>query len=630
MNALSQAIRYAFGSYFSEEIDPRVWLLDSVLWVWVIVALSTEILSRLQWLVPSAIQGVWACVAIGCVALGLHQNGWYRIRSMVSRSASGLKEVGSFPLIWKAALAVLLTLAFTGVICPPSNWDSMTYHLPRIFHWLANQSVEFYPTPNVRQNQMPPLGEYGMLHLWSLTGKECVFCLLQFGGLLVSIVAASRISQLCGGTKESQLLSGWLMFCSWPVLLQSTTPKNDILVGMFLLVAVEALLRVLFERERRGATVSLALAVALGLLTKGTSYTFMIPVLIVGGVSLLFQRRLASLALVFMLTGACCVAINGSFWLRNWRNDGHPLGSTTDYTNAQFDLSTTFMNAARAFGSCLTTNTAAIDDEIYRVVEKVARVVGFKSHVGTTFQDVPFALCGRVLNEDFAPFHVHIAIACIAIVSACIGGLVRPTISRANWIVLAIVAVDGILFFAISRWQIWITRLLIPLAMLASPWIGTAIMEPIRRPFVRARTLELVVAVLFFYCLPAMITNELKRFIGHPNNVFESPRSQLLFSSNPALREELQSVCDVLREISQNQGHRVKLGLLVHGDNYEYPFWIDGNAEVSHLANSQIAAIEGLDAIYASGKQSLEGLNTAGWRRQPFDFSMHGTLWVKH
>jgi hypothetical protein len=46
---------------------------------------------------------------------------------------------------------VLTATAFTALSSVPNNLDSMSYHLPRIEHWLQNQSLEFYPTSDSRQ-----------------------------------------------------------------------------------------------------------------------------------------------------------------------------------------------------------------------------------------------------------------------------------------------------------------------------------------------------------------------------------------------------------------------------------------------------------------------------------------------
>jgi len=54
----------------------------------------------------------------------------------------------------------------------PYNWDSLTYHLPRIMHWVQNKSVAHYATNIDRQIASPPLAEFINLHIYLLMGKK--------------------------------------------------------------------------------------------------------------------------------------------------------------------------------------------------------------------------------------------------------------------------------------------------------------------------------------------------------------------------------------------------------------------------------------------------------------------------
>ena len=44
--------------------------------------------------------------------------------------------------------SVVILIAF---VAPPNNWDSMTYHMSRVMHWIEDQSVNHYATSNIRQ-----------------------------------------------------------------------------------------------------------------------------------------------------------------------------------------------------------------------------------------------------------------------------------------------------------------------------------------------------------------------------------------------------------------------------------------------------------------------------------------------
>jgi ABC-type uncharacterized transport system permease subunit len=41
---------------------------------------------------------------------------------------------------------VIVLIFLSGCCYPPNNWDSMTYHMARIAHWVMNESIEPYPT----------------------------------------------------------------------------------------------------------------------------------------------------------------------------------------------------------------------------------------------------------------------------------------------------------------------------------------------------------------------------------------------------------------------------------------------------------------------------------------------------
>jgi hypothetical protein len=68
------------------------------------------------------------------------------------------------PLVYsKNKFLVLSFSAFLGILCiqgiiyPPNNWDSLTYHMGRIPHWIVQKSLDTFPTHIYRQIYSPPL-----------------------------------------------------------------------------------------------------------------------------------------------------------------------------------------------------------------------------------------------------------------------------------------------------------------------------------------------------------------------------------------------------------------------------------------------------------------------------------------
>ena len=84
---------------------------------------------------------------------------------------------------WILAGVILLIGSVTlllALVCPPNNWDSQTYHLPRIEHWIQNGSLEFYRTHIERQLDLPGFAEVLLLPLRLLSGGDRLLNLLQW------------------------------------------------------------------------------------------------------------------------------------------------------------------------------------------------------------------------------------------------------------------------------------------------------------------------------------------------------------------------------------------------------------------------------------------------------------------
>jgi hypothetical protein len=77
-------------------------------------------------------------------------------------------------------LAIILVVScFMAFIYPPNNWDSMTYHLPRIEHWLQNKTLRHYFSSNQRQLISAPFAEMLILQGRSLSGNNWLMNLVQ-------------------------------------------------------------------------------------------------------------------------------------------------------------------------------------------------------------------------------------------------------------------------------------------------------------------------------------------------------------------------------------------------------------------------------------------------------------------
>src|SRR5688572_23212569 len=79
------------------------------------------------------------------------------------------------PIVAGVTVVIALLLSLTllsGLLTIPSNWDALSYHLPRQVYWMQQQHVGFFSTNDTRMLTMPPLAEYLGLHLMIMSGGD--------------------------------------------------------------------------------------------------------------------------------------------------------------------------------------------------------------------------------------------------------------------------------------------------------------------------------------------------------------------------------------------------------------------------------------------------------------------------
>jgi len=133
---------------------------------------------------------------------------------------------------------IILPLFLIALYYPPNNYDSLTYHLTRIEHWVQNGNVDFYPTNSSRQLFMTPLTEYVLLHWRLLTGNDIFANLLQFVSMIFCALLSILIVGEWGGNKLAKLLAFILTITVPMGILQSTSTQTDYVTGFFVLVSI--------------------------------------------------------------------------------------------------------------------------------------------------------------------------------------------------------------------------------------------------------------------------------------------------------------------------------------------------------------------------------------------------------
>ncbi len=457
----------------------------------------------------------------------------------------------------RAALAACACVAAAclaaAMIAPANNYDSMTYHLPRVMHWLANRSLRQFPTQDLRQICFCDGASYLVGALVGLTGGDRFASLPQWAAFVALMGAVALCAKrLTGGSNVAAALGAALVAGMPQAALEASMAQDDLVGALWAACALAFAL----EDEPFSWPAAAWLCAALGLAaaTKATAYMFAGPVLLV---ALARSRKPAARKLALAAGVAALSQLPAlPYYLRNLASFGTPFGA--------FDAP---LNARHGLGVLLSCGLRDLALQIplpgfWRVVVGAHRALGLDPNDLATSMG-PFVrlrwdlLLNRLLTPDcdFAASPAQLPL----IVAAFVALWRKP---RRDRLALAGACLFGALAFAwLLRWQEWGNRLMLPGFMLALPlaacWVAERWKEAAQLALVAALALSGVGAVALD--------------VHHPARAIAlSGREDMYFFSGYAA-EHAEAVRAVSRQLAQARCDRVGLDM---GDaQWEYLWW---------------------------------------------------------
>ena len=312
-----------------DDIDWRIAFVKAmILWA-TLVFLITEVLSLLQAIGPYTLAITWVVIILWIVvSLIWHRGKLSHLREIVSsrHPFSPSLEASS---AWIPVVPILLISVITlviGLVSPPNNWDSMTYHMSRVEHWRTNGSVSHYPTNSVWQISHNPFSEFVILQFQTLGfGSDRFANLVQWLFFVASMATASSLVGVLGGTRLAQNMSALAVATTPMVIMQATSTQNDLVCGFFV-AAVAFFAFKIGVHPNKWDRAYLSLALALAIVTKGTAYV-LLPPFIIWALWVTYTTSGIRATLAFGQMALFAVLIfNSGHWIRNFELWGNPLG----------------------------------------------------------------------------------------------------------------------------------------------------------------------------------------------------------------------------------------------------------------------------------------------------------------
>ena len=507
-------------------------------------------------------------------------------------------------------IVALLSLLLQGLIYPPNNWDSMTYHMSRIMHWLSNESVSHFPTHILRHLYQPPFAEYFIMNINLLNGNDNFSNSVQLFYLTFSIIGIWSILDYFNCSRFHKLLGAFLLITIPSAELQATTTKNDIVCGFFVIIALYYCIKTYYEINIKNF-IFLGLSIGLAIFTKGTAYLFLAPFLVFLAIFLvhkLIQTKNLKIITNGLLLLFVVLIINIGHFSRNYMVNKNILTVDTieskGFTNENRSTSQFASNLLKNFGLQIGFPFQNKYDLWIREIHKKYNV-NIDSPDANWLQNKYQGTKKIETHEDIIPNTIHFFLILFCSLIILSMGIINPKKYLKELLLLTVVLLQLVFFVFYLKWQPWHTRLHIPIFM-----ISTLLVIVVLKQF---RWFSIVL----FLCMPLLIygfyfnfiynnLRPIKTNLLYTKNIhIKDSRFKKYFSNQPYLFDEYNAVQDLIYKKSPK-----KVGLII--SDWEYPLFSDFYYEkinilcinVGNITNKIQQNTKNVDAIISTNPET--------------------------
>ena len=462
-------------------------------------------------------------------------------------------------LLWFSLICILAFTFVTAIKSPPNTFDSMAYHLPKVEHWIQNRNINFYPTNEERQLYTSPFAEILILQVRLLADADTFVNIIQWFAMVSSLICVSLLIKEFGLGNYWQLTASVVTATIPMGILQSTSTQNDYVVSFWIICSALLIIRSLRIKRSSWADIAfLGLSLGLAVLTKQTSFFFLLPfVLLYGITQIVKSKNVYQLAVIFLII----ILFNVSQYTRNYLLFRNPLGPESDMYKVSSPLpiyliSNTLKNISVQAG---TTNTK-LNDVIYGGLINIHKALNVDindSHTSwegsSIFQVAP---AGR--SENYAGNPIHLYLIFVATILILISNKLKS--------IPKIYAGASFLGFLIICMYLlynpWISRLQLPFFILMSPVVALALSK-------FGKFFSFVIIILLIYTSIPYIMQNPDRSLIRPNSIFQKNRDEITFLN---YSPKAPGIYNQMVKYIVDHNYR-QIGLCATGNIWEYPFW---------------------------------------------------------
>ncbi|MBE9096131.1 glycosyltransferase family 39 protein [Tychonema sp. LEGE 07203] len=529
---------------------------SAILWG-LLVAGITEFLSSIRFLNFSGIFTfwLWLDLILGFIVLK-------KVRLKIfGFNFQNIKIDPFLTLLLTCVAFITLTVGLIAVVAPSNNWDSLDYHLPRVVHWIQNRSVEHYPTSYTPQLYSAPWSGFAVMHLHILSGGDRFANLVQWFSMVGSLIGVSLIAKQLGGDLQSQVFS--VVLCATiPVgILHASNAKDTYVVAFWLVCFVYYVVSTTNEQITWNHIFKMSASLGLAIFSKGTGYIYGLPFFI-WFVLMDVQRDRRQVFKHILGSAAVIVLINSGHYLRNIELFGaatstYPYKWSPDAYGIPIFLSSIVKNASLHMVLPLDLiNTDALEKAIYKFHELLG--VGINDPRNTFGTDFDFQALVPTF-EDTAGNPIHFWLLLLAAVVCLSSRNLRTNKYLVSY--LTTILCSFFLFCLLVKWQMWHSRLHLPVFVLISPFIGIVLSKIFHKNIG-----NVIMIILLQTSLVYVLLNEFRPILGE-QNIFNTNR---IYQYLRPVRNDKNNYINAAKFVKETKCKNIGLSL----SNMEYPWWI--------------------------------------------------------
>lgn len=587
-------------------------LLVTVLLFFGAVVLITESLSLLNILDLMSLLSIWTIVFLIQFLLVLKRRKTYfknNINHFIkSYKLWSFKEKGMFYLICTFFTLTLIQ----GLLYPPNNWDSLTYHMSRIMHRIGNESVSYFPTHTLRQLYQPPFSEYIILNLNLINGNDYLANSVQWLFLIFSLAPILLLLDFFKVSRFNKFICIFLLITIPAVELQASTTKNDIVCGFFILSVIYCCINAYYTSNLKSFSI-LGLCIGLGFLTKGTSYLLVFPILLFF-LGFILYKILKTKQIQLLFYGIVAIvnllAINSFHYSRNFSINKSLLN--IDDTEAKM-YSNEKMNIKLLSSNILKNTGLHLGYPIYKESDYLIKLYHNKLDIDIDSPENNYSGMNYQVSQDLITHEdgvcntTHLLLFFGAIFSLCIASIRNIRQNASVLLLLSCLLIQFIIFSGFLKWQPWHTRLHIPLFMIATILISVAIEKTKFFKYILILTIPILVFSFYFF----FVYNNLRPIINNHTYTktikISDSRFKKFFANQPNLYAQYSNVLNRMYQEAPK-----KVGVMI--SDWEYPlfhqYYYDKieikSINVGNVTNSIPQDISNIDAIISTMENKKE------------------------